>query len=207
MLSAGGSCIEARNVKTDCIYMLRGKIISPLRTTLDKILANQEMSDIIRVIGAGFGDKFNIDKMQFNKIVITSDQDADGMDIALLLTTFFFTYMRPLVEAGKLYRAVTPLYIITSKKGKEYCYTEDELETWKKNNKDIKYELAHCKGLGEVSAEVLHEICFENQRFKRITVSDCQKTEELLNVLQGPSANLRKQYIYDNATNLGFNFE
>lgn len=206
-LSAGGSCIEARNVKTDCIYMLRGKIISPLRTTLDKILANQEMSDIIRVIGAGFGDKFDIDKMQFNKIVITSDQDADGMDIALLLTTFFFTYMRPLVEAGKLYRAVTPLYIITSKKGKEYCYTEDELETWKKNNKDIKYELAHCKGLGEVSAEVLHEICFENQRFKRITVNDCQKTEELLNVLQGPSANLRKQYIYDNATNLGFNFE
>ena len=207
MLSAGGSCIEARNVKTDCIYMLRGKTISPLRTSIDKILANQEMSDIIRVIGAGFGDKFDVNKMQFNKIVITSDQDADGMDIALLLTTFFFTYMRPLVEAGKLYRAVTPLYIITSKKGKEYCYTEDELETWKQNNKDIKYELAHCKGLGEVSAEVLHEICFENQRFKRITVSDCKKTEELLNILQGPSANLRKQYIYNNATNLGFNFE
>lgn len=206
-LSAGGSCIEARNVKTDCIYMLRGKTISPLRTSVDKILANQEMSDIIRVIGAGFGDKFDVNKMQFNKIVITSDQDADGMDIALLLTTFFFTYMRPLVEAGKLYRAVTPLYIITSKKGKEYCYTEDELENWKQNNKDIKYELAHCKGLGEVSAEVLHEICFENQRFKRITVSDCQKTEELLNILQGPSANLRKQYIYNNATNLGFNFE
>ena len=206
-LSAGGSCIEARNVKTDCIYMLRGKTISPLRTSIDKILANQEMSDIIRVIGAGFGDKFDVNKMQFNKIVITSDQDADGMDIALLLTTFFFTYMRPLVEAGKLYRAVTPLYIITSKKGKEYCYTEDELENWKQNNKDIKYELAHCKGLGEVSAEVLHEICFENQRFKRITVSDCKKTEELLNILQGPSANLRKQYIYNNATNLGFNWE
>lgn len=206
-LSAGGSCIEARNVKTDCIYMLRGKTISPLRTSIDKILANQEMSDIIRVIGAGFGDKFDVNKMQFNKIVITSDQDADGMDIALLLTTFFFTYMRPLVEAGKLYRAVTPLYIITSKKGKEYCYTEDELENWKQNNKDVKYELAHCKGLGEVSAEVLHEICFENQRFKRITVSDCKKTEELLNILQGPSANLRKQYIYNNATNLGFNWE
>ena len=78
-LSAGSSAVEARNVKTDCIYMLRGKIVSPLKTAIDKILANQEMSDIIRVIGAGLGKDFDISKCQFNKIVITSDQDSDGM--------------------------------------------------------------------------------------------------------------------------------
>lgn len=128
------------------------------------------------------------------------------MNIALLLTTFFFTYMRPLVEAGKLYRAVTPLYIIQTKKEKHYCYSEEELQEWKDNHQNETYDLMHCKGLGEVSADVLHEICFENQRFKRITVSDCKKTEELLNILEGPSANLRKQYILDNATRLGFSF-
>ena len=101
-LSAGSSAVEARNAKTDCIYMLRGKTISPLKTSIDKILANQEMSDIIKVIGAGFGKDFDVSKMNFNKIVITADQDSDGSDIELLLITFFYTYMRPLVEAGKL---------------------------------------------------------------------------------------------------------
>ena len=114
-LSAGASAVEARNPKTDCIYMLRGKIVSPLKTAVDKILANQEMSDIVRVIGAGFDSSFDVNKMNFDKIVITSDADSDGADIELLLITFFYTYMRPLVEAGKLYRAVTPLYIIRQK--------------------------------------------------------------------------------------------
>lgn len=143
--------------------------------------------------------------MNFDKIVITSDQDSDGFAIELLLITFFYTYMRPLVEAGKLYRAVTPLYIITTKKDKYYCYTEQELDEWKSSHSET-YELAHCKGLGEVSAQVLKEICFENQRFKRITVSDAKATEELLNILEGPNVVPRKQYIYDNASALGFNF-
>jgi DNA gyrase/topoisomerase IV subunit B len=205
-LSAAGSTLEARNVKTDCIYMLRGKIISPLKQTVDKILANQEMSDIVRVIGAGFGnDNFDLNKMMFDKIVITSDQDSDGLDIELLLITFFYTYMRPLVEAGKLYRAVTPLYIISTKKDRIYCYTEKELEEWKNQNTE-KYDLVHCKGLGELDAATLKEVCFEHQRYKRITVSDAKATTELLEILQGQSVAPRKQFIYDNATQLGFNF-
>lgn len=145
-LSAGGSTLEARNVNTDSIYMLRGKVLSVLKTTVDKVLSNQEYSDIIKVIGAGFGnDKFDVNKMNFNKIVITSDQDSDGFAIELLLITFFYTYMRPLVEAGKLYRAVTPLYIITTKKQKYYCYSEEELTNWKKTHTET-HELAHCKG-------------------------------------------------------------
>ena len=133
--SAAASAIEARNTKTDCIYMLRGKIISPLKTEISKILQNQEMSDLIQIIGAGFGDNFDINKMNFDKIIITSDQDSDGLDIELLLMTFFYTYMRPLVESGKLYRAVTPLYIIRKGKEEIYLYSEEEMDIWKKTGK------------------------------------------------------------------------
>ena len=144
-LSAGASAVEARNPKTDCIYMLRGKTISPLKTAVDKILANQEMSDIVKVIGAGFAQTFDVGKMNFDKIVITSDADSDGADIELLLITFFYTYMRPLVEAGKLYRAVTPLYIIRHKNNEYYCYSDEELEEWKKTHTGT-YDLLRAKG-------------------------------------------------------------
>lgn len=205
-LSAGASAVEARNPKTDCIYMLRGKIVSPLKTAADKILANQEMSDIVRVIGAGFDSSFDVNKMNFDKIVITSDADSDGADIELLLITFFYTYMRPLVEAGKLYRAVTPLYIIRQKGKEYYCYSEDELTEWK-NSHSGSYDLLRAKGLGELNPEDLQKVCFMNERYKRISISDAEKTTELLNILMGSAVEPRKQYIYDNANELGFNFE
>lgn len=205
-LSAGASAVEARNPKTDCIYMLRGKIVSPLKTAVDKILANQEMSDIVRVIGAGFDSSFDVNKMNFDKIVITSDADSDGADIELLLITFFYTYMRPLVETGKLYRAVTPLYIIRQKGKEYYCYSEDELTEWK-NSHSSSYDLLRAKGLGELNPEDLQKVCFMNERYKRISISDAEKTTELLNILMGSAVEPRKQYIYDNANELGFNFE
>ena len=204
--SAAASAIEARNTKTDCIYMLRGKVVSPLKTDIAKILQNQEMSDIIRVIGAGFGKEFDVNKMNFNKIVITSDQDSDGADIELLLLTFFYTYMRPLVEAGKLYRAVTPLYIIRQKDKEYYCYSEMELAQWKESHTGS-YDLLRAKGLGELNPADLHRVCFLNERYKRITISDAQKATELLEILQGPSVEPRKKYIYENATALGFEFD
>lgn len=205
-LSAGASAVEARNPKTDCIYMLRGKIVSPLKTAVDKILANQEMSDIVHVIGAGFDSSFDVNKMNFDKIVITSDADSDGADIELLLITFFYTYMRPLVEAGKLYRAVTPLYIIRQKGKEYYCYSEDELTEWKNSHSGL-YDLLRAKGLGELNPEDLQKVCFMNERYKRISISDAEKTTELLNILMGSAVEPRKQYIYDNANELGFNFE
>lgn len=204
--SAASSAIEARNTKTDCIYMLRGKTISPLKTDVDKLLKNQEMSDIIQVIGAGFGPNFDVNKMNFNKIVITSDADSDGFDIELLLITFFYTYMRPLVEAGKLYRAVTPLYIVRKGKEEIYFYSDEELENWKKANKGS-YDLLRAKGLGELNPEDLQRVCFKNERFKRITISDIEATTNLLNVLQGPNVEPRKRFIYEHATRLGFNFD
>lgn len=204
--SAAASAVEARNVKTDCIYQLRGKIISPLKTEIQKILQNQEMSDIIKVIGAGFGKDFDINKMNFDKIVITSDADSDGADIELLLITFFYTYMRPLVDAGKLYRAVTPLYIVRQKGKEEYFYSDEELEIWKKAHKG-NYDLIRAKGLGELDPADLQKVCFLNERYKRITISDAEATTKLLNILQGPQVEPRKKYIYENATTLGFEFD
>lgn len=131
--------------------------------------------------------------------------DADGASIELLLITFFFTYMRPLVEAGKLYRAVTPLYIVTDKEGKHYFYDEKEFADYKLEH-CTGYSVSHCKGLGEVSAATLKEICFDRKRYKRITVSDAKAADELLEILEGTAVEPRKKYIYDNAERLGFNF-
>lgn len=182
------------------------KTISPLKTSIEKILANQEMSDIIKVIGCGFGKDFDLSKSQFNKIVITSDQDSDGADIELLLITFFYTYMRPLVEAGMLYRAITPLYIIRTSKEELYFYSDKELENWKETYKGT-YELLRAKGLGELNPADLRKVCFENERFKRITISDAEQTTNLLEILQGQAVEPRKKFIYENATRLGFNFD
>ena len=205
-MSAGSAAVEARNPKTDCIYMLRGKTISPLKTSVDKILANQEMSDIIKVIGGGFGKDFNVNNINFDKVVITSDSDSDGANIELLLITFFYTYMRPLVEAGKLYRAITPLYIVRQKGKEYYCYTEAEMDEWKSSHTGS-YDVLRAKGLGELNPADLRKVCFENERYKRITISDAQKTTELLEILMGSNVEPRKRYIYDNATALGFNFD
>ena len=204
-LSAGSAAIEARNANTDCIYMLRGKIISPLKTPLDKILANQEMSDITKVIGAGIDKNFDVSKMNFDKIVITTDADSDGKAISLLLITFFYTYMTDLVLQGKLYEAVTPLYIIRNGNKEEYFYTETEMDEWKV--KGGKGEVLRAKGLGELNAADLHKVCFENQRFRRITVSDADAAKKLLDVLEGQAVEPRKRYIYENAEHLGFTFD
>ena len=115
--------------------------------------------------------------------------------------------MRPLVEAGKLYRAVTPLYILRKNKEEIYFYSDKEMEDWSQNNDVSRYTVLRCKGLGELNAADLHKVCFENQRFKRITVSDAEATARLLEILEGPSVPPRKQYIYDNAEHLGFNFD
>lgn len=205
-VSAGSAAIEARDPKTDCIYLLRGKIISPLKTKVDKILANQEMSDLINVIGAGFGDNFDINKMQFDKIIIMSDSDCDGDSISLLLTGFFFTYMRPLVEAGKLYRANTPLYTVIQNGKETYYYTDKEYQNWRQNAEG-KFTILRAKGVGELQAEDLNRLCFNSENFKRFTISDLEKTQELLEIFLGKDVQPRKDYIYNNAKELGFNFD
>lgn len=203
-LSAGSSAVEARDPKRHAIMMLRGKCISVLKATKDKVLANKEYNDIITAIGAGFDETFDLKKMNYDKIVITSDFDSDGQNIELLLITFFFRYMRPLVEAGKLYRAVTPLYVATYKGKDYYLYNEEELETFRKGKGT--FDLSHNKGLGELNPEDLKKVCFDNELYKRINISDVKKAEELLEILMGKDVTPRKNYIYENATEIGFSF-
>lgn len=204
-VSAASAVVEARNPKTDAIYLLRGKITSPLKTDLSKLLASTEVADLTKQIGAGFGKDFDASKIQYDKVIIASDADSDGEHIELELITLFFTYMRPLIETGHLYRAVTPLYIIRDSKKEFYHWTEEEHQAWKAAGG--KGEVTRAKGLGELNAKDLKAVCFDNQRYKRITISDAEAAEKLLNVLMGGSADARKQYIYDNAERLGFNFD
>lgn len=114
--------------------------------------------------------------------------------------------MRPLVEAGMLYRAITPLYIVRTSKEELYFYSDKELENWKETYKGT-YELLRAKGLGELNPADLRKVCFENERFKRITISDAEQTTNLLEILQGQAVEPRKKFIYENATRLGFNFD
>lgn len=126
------------------------------------------------------------------------------MAIELLLITFFFFYMRPLIEQGKLYRAVTPLYIAQEKDKELYFYSDEELKEYQKLGR--KYELHRNKGLGSLPADILQNVCFKNQNFKRITISDSEEAEKLLTVLMGKDVAPRKKFIYENAEKLGFNF-
>ena len=203
-VSAASAVVEARNPKTDAIYLLRGKITSPLKTDLTKLMASTEVADLTKQIGAGFGKDFDASKIQYDKIIIASDADSDGEHIELELITLFFTYMRPLIETGHLYRAITPLYIIRDSKKETYCWTEEEYQAIRKT---VKGDVVRCKGLGELNSHDLKAVCFDNQRYKRITISDAEQAERLLNILMGGSADARKQYIYDNAERLGFNFD
>ena len=206
-VSAGAAAIEARNPKTDCIYLLRGKILSPLKSDTTKLLQNQEISDLVRIIGGGFGNTFDVNKMNFDKIVIFSDSDSDGDQICLLLMGLFYTYMKDLVLAGKLYRGAAPLYTLTKGKEEHLFYTDKEYRNWQAKNSTSGYTVLRGKGTGEMNPDDLHRLCFNSERFKRFVVDDPEETDALLAILLGPAVPPRKQYIYDNATELGFHFE
>lgn len=206
-VSAGAAAIEARNPKTDCIYLLRGKILSPLKSDITKLLQNQEISDLVRIIGGGFGNTFDVNKMNFDKIVIFSDSDSDGDQICLLLMGLFYTYMKDLVLAGKLYRGAAPLYTLTKGKEEHLFYTDKEYRNWQAKNSTSGYTVLRGKGTGEMNPDDLHRLCFNSERFKRFVVDDPEETNALLTILLGPAVPPRKQYIYDNATELGFHFE
>lgn len=206
-VSAGAAAIEARNPKTDCIYLLRGKILSPLKSDTTKLLQNQEISDLVRIIGGGFGNTFDVNKMNFDKIVIFSDSDSDGDQICLLLMGLFYTYMKDLVLAGKLYRGAAPLYTLTKGKEEHLFYTDKEYRNWQAKNSTSGYTVLRGKGTGEMNPDDLHRLCFNSERFKRFVVDNLEETDALLTILLGPAVPPRKQYIYDNATELGFHFE
>ena len=199
MLSAGSACVEARNPKTQAIMMLRGKVINALKSPVDRVLANQEYHDLIESIGAGFGNTFDINKCKFDKILIATDADPDGSAIAQLLLTFFWTYMRPLLLEGKVYRVLTPLYTATYRGKRYFLYNEDELAAFRKDKDASKIELTHAKGLGENNPKELKEFCFDVHNYEKIVVVDEEDTSALFEQLMGKNVEARKDFLYEKA--------
>ncbi len=204
--SAGGSAKLARNKINQAILPLRGKILNVEKARLNDLLLNEEISTIISCLGAGVANDFNIDDLKYNKIIIMSDADTDGAHIQILLLTFFYRFMKPLIEKGHVYVALPPLFKIKSKSSNnsQYAWNEQELEQIKSTMKN--YEIQRYKGLGEMSADQLWETTMDPQKRSliKVSITDAALAERRVNILMGDNSSLRKEWI-DN--NIDFNLE
>lgn len=196
--SAGGSAKGGRDRKFQAILPLRGKVLNTEKAKLDDIFKNEEINTMIYTIGAGYGSNFIEEDMQYDKIIIMTDADDDGAHIQCLLLTFFYKYMRPLIEKGHLYIAMPPLFKITSGKETQYVYTTDELKDITKSLN--KYEIQRYKGLGEMNAVQLWETTMDpkTRTLIRVTIEDAALAEKRVNVLMGDKVDPRKEWIEEN---------
>ena len=196
--SAGGSAKGGRDRKFQAILPLRGKVLNTEKAKLDDIFKNEEINTMIYTIGAGYGSNFIEEDMQYDKIIIMTDADDDGAHIQCLLLTFFYKYMRPLIEKGHLYIAMPPLFKITSGKETKYAYTTDELKDMTKSLN--KYEIQRYKGLGEMNAVQLWETTMDpkTRTLIRVTIEDAALAEKRVNVLMGDKVEPRKDWIEEN---------
>lgn len=198
--SAGGSAKLGRDRKYQAILPLKGKVINVEKAQLKDLLKNEEIGTIISCIGASIGSDFDVSKANYGKIIIMTDADTDGAHIRVLLLTFFYRYMRPLIENGKVYIALPPLYKLTNTKNKKsfYVWEDYELDELKKTNSS--YEIQRYKGLGEMNAEQLWETTMdpENRQLIQVSIEDAALTERRVSVLMGEDANKRKEWINNN---------
>ena len=200
--SAGGSAKQARDRRFQAILPLRGKILNVEKSALNKILSNLEIRSIISAVGAGISeDDFDVEKARYHKIVIMTDADIDGSHIRTLLLTFFFRFMRPLIEAGYIYIAQPPLYKAKSQKQESYLYSDDELESFSKKYKSDKIDLQRYKGLGEMNPEQLWSTTMnpDVRILKLVTLEDAAETDRLFSILMGEMVEPRRQFIESNA--------
>ena len=201
--SAGGSAKQGRDRKFQAILPLRGKVLNTEKAKMADILKNEEINTMIYTIGAGVGADFNLDDINYDKIIIMTDADTDGAHIQTLLLTFFYRYMRPLVEAGHVYIALPPLYKMSKGKGKkevvEYAWTDGELEELRQKFGRGAI-LQRYKGLGEMNADQLWETTMdpETRTLIRVTIDDLARAERRVSVLMGDKAAPRRQWIEDN---------
>lgn len=201
--SAGGSAKQGRDRKTQAILPLRGKVINTEKAKLEDIMKNEEIATIIHTIGAGAGAEFNLDDVKYDKVIIMTDADTDGAHIQVLLLTFFYRYMRPLIEAGKVYLALPPLYKISKGKGKnkEVRYAWDDHEM-KKITTQFKsnYMVQRYKGLGEMNAEELWETTMnpETRTLVKITMENVAQAERRVTTLMGDKVAPRRKWIEEN---------
>ena len=201
--SASGSAKMARDRKYQAIMPIRGKIINVAKSSMDKILQNEEVKSIINALGCGisegYGNDFDINKLKYNKIVIMSDADVDGSHISTLLLTFFYKFMPELINEGHIYRAMPPLYKAITSRSETYLYTDEELESYRKTHRN--FELQRYKGLGEMDFDQLWETTMNPKtRFlKQIEIEDAMLASKTTELLMGNRTDTRKEFIYENA--------
>ncbi|HEM6013263.1 TPA: DNA topoisomerase IV subunit B [Streptococcus suis] len=201
--SAGGSAKQGRDRKFQAILPLRGKVINTAKAKMADILKNEEINTMIYTIGAGVGSDFTIEDVNYDKIIIMTDADTDGAHIQTLLLTFFYRYMRPLVEAGRVYIALPPLYKMSKGKGKTekiaYAWSDGELEDLRKDF-GKGFILQRYKGLGEMNADQLWETTMnpETRTLIRVTIEDLARAERRVSVLMGDKVEPRRKWIEDN---------
>ena len=200
--SAGGSAKMGRDRHFQAILPLRGKILNVEKTRLDKVLANDEIKAMITAFGCGVGDEFDISKLRYDRIVCMTDADVDGSHIRILLLTFFYRYMKPLIEQGHVYAAQPPLYKVTYQKQEQYCYDDDALQkTLDEIGRDKKPDIQRYKGLGEMSAEQLWTTTMDptKRSMMRVSVEDAIAADEIMSLLMGEDVEPRREFITENS--------
>lgn len=199
--SAGGSAKGGRDRKTQAILPLRGKILNVEKSRLDKILSSDEIRNMITAFGCGVGEDFDLERLRYHKIVIMTDADVDGAHIRTLLLTFFFRYMKPLIENGFVYIAQPPLYRVKKGKAERYAYSDKEMnvvvEEMGRGNVDIQ----RYKGLGEMNAEQLWDTTMnpETRTLLQVTIEDASMADEIFTMLMGDKVEPRREFIQENA--------
>ena len=211
--SAGGSATQGRDSRFQAILPLWGKMLNVEKVREDKVISNEKLQPVITALGAGIGEEFNVEKLRYHKIVIMADADVDGSHIRTLMLTFFFRYMRPLIEKGYVYSAMPPLYKLTRGKTTRMAFSDEERDRvsaeMRADNPNAKVDIARFKGLGEMNATELWETTMDPQRrtLKRIELEDAIKADQIFNLLMGEKVEPRKEFIETNAryvTNLDY---
>ena len=203
--SAAGSAIQGRDSRFQAILAMWGKMLNVEKARADKIYGNDKLYPLIVALGAGIGDEFDIEKLRYHKVIIMANADVDGAHIRTLLLTFFFRYMRPLIEHGYVYSAVPPLYKLTRGKSVKVAYSDDERDAissqMRSDNPNAKIDISRFKGLGEMDPHELWETTMdpEKRSLRRITLEDARRADEIFTVLMGEQVEPRKDWIERNA--------
>ena len=203
--SAAGSAIQGRDSRFQAILAMWGKMLNVEKARADKIYGNDKLYPLIVALGAGIGDEFNMDKLRYHKIIIMADADVDGSHIRTLLLTFFFRYMRPLIECGYVYSAVPPLYKLVRGKQQRVAYSDEERDKisseMRGDNPNQKIDISRFKGLGEMDPHELWETTMDPERrsLRRITLTDAIEADQVFTVLMGEEVEPRREWIEENA--------